>query len=225
MNAPEKNHGVFYEDFTDIFVAEGARRDEALVARPPINGFALAHAPERPILPSGYALDVLEKRNHGPLWESGLSHNALGRLNQPELWKGRFRAHALRDAGGNIAALASLSVEGVDVWEIGVDVLRGQRAAGLGKAVVLAASVDIVESGKAAFYTLRCGQHPVAADGLELRLPSGLFAGRGRAEKPLASAPTDTGVFGAHSPGRRPTSTCIGKAGSATGKRAALHVE
>ena len=150
-----RNYDPFYGEFGAAFVEEGARRGEELLYRPANNAFVLSRPPETPTVPTGHEPHIIEPMDLKPLWDSGVFHNALGRKQQRDKFDRVIRGHVMLDFESNVVAVAGLWEEGPGVWEIGVDVSRDARASGLGKAVVLAATRDIIESGAVPFYS--CG--------------------------------------------------------------------
>jgi len=151
---PAKPYQALDFNFISALVAEGARRGERMEGGVGSLGFALDRLPHVP-LPPGYEVRVLERGALGPLWQSGVFHNALGRLQQPDKFVRILWAAALTDRTGSPAALAGVWREGPGVLEIGVDVAREHRGHGLAPAVVTAATRRILDSGNTPFYS--CG--------------------------------------------------------------------
>lgn len=131
----------------DPLIAHGHEQGQALAYRPSNLGFVSATPPPAPELPPGLrAVDI--GRDWRATWlASGTFDNALG--DPTDTYAGGIweRGIAIVDGFGSPAAVAGMYRDGDGFREIGVDVMRDQRGAGLGRAVVAFAARSILTEG------------------------------------------------------------------------------
>lgn len=141
------NRAFFPPALIDPLIAHAREQGESLAYRPPNLGFLCASLPPAPELPPGvHAVDI--DRDWRTKWlDSGTFDNALGDVESAyvdTIWE---RGIAIVDGDGAPLAVAGMYRDRDEFREIGVDVQRGQRSGGLGRAVVALAARSIVDEG------------------------------------------------------------------------------
>jgi RimJ/RimL family protein N-acetyltransferase len=150
-NRPERHYRALSTSFLGELAAEGARRGHTLQSYTPSLCFALAREPQAPSLSAGYQV-----RRHDAAWmlaeqPNRRFENGVGEPGRDgREFRNRF-ALAIYDAAGEpIAVAGAFDTHGM--LEIGVDVLRGQRGAGLGRTIVTLMTQAILDERRVPFY-------------------------------------------------------------------------
>jgi hypothetical protein len=150
-NQPGKHYRAMSGAFLQSVAAEGARRGVTLRWFPASLCFTIASDPPVTALPAGHEL-----REHDREWMNAEQANRRfeNGVGEPGVDGREFRnkfALALYDPEGEVAAVAgAFDTNGMS--EIGVDVVRGRRGAGLGRLVVSALAREIMRRGDVPFY-------------------------------------------------------------------------
>ena len=174
--APSRHYRVFYPPaMVAALVDEGKHRGVELGWRGPNLSFVSAEIPPEPMLPAGIRASDVDRDWRARYLDGGHFDNALGEVGTSHvdsLWQ---RGIALIDEDDEPAAVAGAFQDVDGVVEIGVDVVRGHREGGLGRAVVALMARSIIDAGAVPSYycaptnvrshrtALSCGFLPVAS--------------------------------------------------------------
>jgi len=150
-NRPAHHYEVTLPAYLGAFAAEAARRGRTAAIAPEEPSFALGRVPEAPRLPAGLRLEMRDRDWMNAEQASGRFENGVGR---PGVHRRDERNHyavvAVDEAGGPVAVAGLHDTFGLH--EVGVDVLRGERGAGVGRAVVAAATLEVLRRGETPLY-------------------------------------------------------------------------
>jgi hypothetical protein len=150
-NPPEKHYRAMSAGFLKALADEGERRGEKLNFFTPSLCFAVATTPPDLPVPRGFEL-----REHDAAWMNAEQANRRfeNGVGEPGRDGREFRnsfALAIYDGRGEPAAVAG-AFDTHGMLEIGVDVVRNHRGAGLGRLVVSAMTREIMRRGRVPFY-------------------------------------------------------------------------
>ena len=152
-HTPEKHFLAFGgSDFLVPFLAETERRGDRAVMRGTALGFVAEELPTEAALPGGVTAVRIDRDWRARYLPSGVFDNSLGEPGEahPEQYW-RFGV-ALVGADGEPMAVAGAYDDGLELLEIGVDVVREHRGSGLGRAIVSTISRLIHDQGLTATY-------------------------------------------------------------------------
>lgn len=178
-HAPKDRHFRAMQPFFLGQIAEEARRCRwpTACAYGYHLGFALAEKPLAPPLQRGFALVRVEPDWMSRYRDSLVFDNALGEPDEAHV-PSIVHGFAITDGANEPLAVAGIWRRGNRCDEIGVDVRRDARGQGLARAVVIRATEDILERGRAPYYSigatnirshrnaLSCGFLPVYMKGI-----------------------------------------------------------
>ena len=150
-NRPAKHYRAMSRAFTQTIVEEAARRGQIINAYAPSLCFTSANEPPDVPLPAGFELVERDAAWMNAEQASNRFENGVGAPGMDgRAFRNRF-ALVLQDASAEIAAVAG-AFDTYGMLEIGVDVVRAQRAGGLGRLVVSAMAREIMKRGAVPFY-------------------------------------------------------------------------
>jgi hypothetical protein len=150
-NRPARHYDVTLSSYLARFAVEAERRGRAATVNAEDISWALGRLPNTPQLPAGLRFEARDRTWMNAEQASGRFENGVGK---PGVNGRDFRnlyAVAVVDEAGEPVAVGGLFFT-YGLHEVGVDVLRDQRGAGLGRSVVAAATLEVLRRGETPFY-------------------------------------------------------------------------